>query len=434
MTENPIPKHLQSEHLLLLIGTNPLPNWVAARLLLTAGGCVHLIYSPGTKVIAERLARILADDGIRIERLEVSEADESEIYRRVDDQLKGLSSEGCTSIGLNYTGGTKMMSVHAHRAVRNQADQQNGFQPILSYLDARSLRLKFDGDSRDGYKIDVAPLVAIDFDKLLRLHEDFPRPDFPYRKNALGLKASKWLATIHGYSEGQRAWRRWCDTELKQKLYGKFRPTKELSDVTLLSPCEFENQQLNFLEPRLRADKKRSLIHAYEEFYKEFNADNKKLNELAQINGFGDAAGLAQWLDGQWLEHHTYAQVKECSSYAQINPEGVALNLSTKTKDGRLVEMDVVTLRGYQLFNISCYSGSDFKVAKLKLFEAMVRATQLGGDEARVALVSCIDTERVDDLRRQAESDWARSEQIMVYGRGDLDKLSAKLQNWFNGV
>ncbi len=31
---NPIPEHLRSDHLFLLVGTNPLPNGVAAKFLL----------------------------------------------------------------------------------------------------------------------------------------------------------------------------------------------------------------------------------------------------------------------------------------------------------------------------------------------------------------------------------------------------------------
>ena len=46
MQNNPIPSHLQSEHLFLLIGKNPLPNWVAARLLLRDEGRLYLVHSP----------------------------------------------------------------------------------------------------------------------------------------------------------------------------------------------------------------------------------------------------------------------------------------------------------------------------------------------------------------------------------------------------
>jgi hypothetical protein len=38
----------KSQHLILLVGSNPLPNAVAAKLLLAEGGTVTLIHSKGT--------------------------------------------------------------------------------------------------------------------------------------------------------------------------------------------------------------------------------------------------------------------------------------------------------------------------------------------------------------------------------------------------
>ena len=56
MSDNPVPNQLRSEHLFLLIGTNPLPNWVAAKLLLRDSGKLYLIHSATTSGVAERLA------------------------------------------------------------------------------------------------------------------------------------------------------------------------------------------------------------------------------------------------------------------------------------------------------------------------------------------------------------------------------------------
>lgn len=116
-------------------------------------------------------------------------------------------------------------------------------------------------------------------------------------------------------------------------------------------------------------------------------------------------------------------------SKAGINPGGLAINLQAENKEKREFEADVLALRGYQLFYFSCYAGSEFQKAKLKLFEAMLRASQLGGDEAKFALVSCVD--RQEDLRRQVEANWQKSGQVEVFGRDSLPKLSDKLQKWF---
>jgi hypothetical protein len=94
---------------------------------------------------------------------------------------------------------------------------------------------------------------------------------------------------------------------------------------------------------------------------------------------------------------------------------------------------------GYQLFAISCTTSSYHDRCKQKLFEAQLRARQLGGDEARVALVSCYNRNETDYLRKelsliignQKEED-KYDKRIEVFGRSDLDstQFSKKLDRW----
>lgn len=152
---------------------------------------------------------------------------------------------------------------------------------------------------------------------------------------------------------------------------------------------------------------------------------------------FGHSAAVFKWLDGLWLEHHTLAEINSCALAAKLNRDGIAMNVETLSKEGRRFEADVVALKGYQLFYFSCYSGSDESQAKSKLFEAVERASQLGGDEARAALVCCADdypdNDRAAKLRKECESDWLykTQNQIKVFGRSALPDLATKLTNWF---
>lgn len=432
MIDNPIPENLRCDHLLLLIGTNPLPNWVSARLLLNPNGCVYLIHSPDTKDFAERLKNLLSRDGIQVERYETPEAEEAEIKSRVESLTDTLLKAGKVSIGLNYTGGTKMMSVHAHQALSNKMKESKTL-PVLSYLDARTLRMKFDGGSRDGYKVALAPRAAVEFESLLSLHEDFQKENISYQTKPLAGQASAGLVNVHSYYQGQRAWWKWCEDTIRPKNPQTWRAENaNLNQVTIPTKTIFESI-LTGQYRNLRSVILSEILKGFDEFYTGLSVQpDSTLAELAPRNGFSDSLQLADWLAGQWLEHYTFAQIEACAEDARLNPKGLALNLEVKNMGGRKFESDVLALRGYQLFYFSCYSGSDFQRAKLKLFEAVVRATQLGGDEALIALVSCIDSDKVDDLRRQVESDWAVTGRIQVYGRKDLSRLSGKLQNWFN--
>ena len=108
---------------------------------------------------------------------------------------------------------------------------------------------------------------------------------------------------------------------------------------------------------------------------------------------------------------------------------GLRVYQGVETKNPRF-EVDVVAIRGYQLFLFSCTTQTDRGTRgqlKLKLLEASVRATQLGGDEARVALVCCADDARglQNEMRMELESN-----RIRVFGLEHLADLGAHLTRW----
>jgi hypothetical protein len=81
MPGNPIPDELRSDHLFLLVGTNPLPNWVAAKLLLKRGGCVHLVYTRGVEKPMERMRNVLENhEGLSVSIFKTADSDEAEIF------------------------------------------------------------------------------------------------------------------------------------------------------------------------------------------------------------------------------------------------------------------------------------------------------------------------------------------------------------------
>ncbi len=51
----------RTQHLFLLIGGNPLPNYVAGSLLLSTEGTLHLVHSPDTREMADRIGKRLGN-------------------------------------------------------------------------------------------------------------------------------------------------------------------------------------------------------------------------------------------------------------------------------------------------------------------------------------------------------------------------------------
>ena len=104
------------------------------------------------------------------------------------------------------------------------------------------------------------------------------------------------------------------------------------------------------------------------------------------------------------------------------------LMYSLPKQSGADFELDVAATLGYQLFALSCQATENKDEAKEHLMEVYVRARQLGGDEARVALVCAYDDP--NQLCREIERSWDAGGKIRVFGRADLRDLPTALSNW----
>ncbi len=465
-----IDEHLLSDHLFLLVGTNPLPNWVAAKLLLKPGGRVHLFRTDGVRAQSSRLERVLKDrENIPVSVYQTVEADEQTILNDIKRQAELLSKTSAGKIGLNYTGGTKMMSVHANRAMREVIPRD---RRVLSYLDAHSLAFKFDDYAKNEPPINLHPYVRISIETLLALHDDYKKVD--YEEEHKCASAAEGLVEIHSNYRGKEAWRGWCDSlKLGNKKVGKINVSTLSDDARRTIVSRLNN--LSFptiddfalkVENKLNGDvgnhnissrEARSYLARINAGYSTLldrlqgNKDDEQrplggdfLQEIVQKNDkqFKDSLDLARWLDSGWLEHYVLAQIQSCAN-ANINSKGCAINLVTETRSpksrvegdqkGREFEADVIALRGYQLFYFSCYTGHEPSTAKQKLFEAVHRAAQLGGDEAKVALVCTADNPQA--ICAECEADWQMENinRIRVFGREHLPCLDESLEGWFEG-
>jgi len=163
-----VPPKLQSDHLLLLVGSNPLPNAVAACLLLAPGGTAHLLRSPASDGVADNLGAWLRDHrGISVQKVEtlVDEGNSMSVASVSSAWVSAYKGKG--RIGLHYTGGTKVMSVQSDQALA-------GGLAVMSYLDPYGRQLCFDAQQpeqgeEDRY-ISLGSAVALTIDDIGRLH------------------------------------------------------------------------------------------------------------------------------------------------------------------------------------------------------------------------------------------------------------------------
>src|SRR5690349_4341044 len=104
----------QVDHLLLLVGSNPVPNAVAGKLLTAPGGSITLIHSADGLDLAQRLKSWFVHMGYSDTNIgfkEVEESDAVSVYVGIQDVLEkyeryfGTANKAhMARVGLNYTG------------------------------------------------------------------------------------------------------------------------------------------------------------------------------------------------------------------------------------------------------------------------------------------------------------------------------------------
>ena len=434
------------DYLFILIGTNPLPNYIAVKLLLKEGGHLFLVHSNDVNEIADNLLKTLGidQDHSRYTKILVNESSSWDIYSQVQKY-----AEGKVGLSLHYTGGTKSMAVHAYRALFT-IDPAT----LFSYLNARNLSLVIDRPECDPVSIPVSLKVNVQIKELLSLHGYFLKKDpshqpdhFPFAQTLIQTEPETFRAWCNQNLRIQQrkfdsleelkeeldnlepeSFQAWCDQNLKTQ-HGKFRPKIELEELDLN----------NF----------RALFTDVPDIWKPY----KTLGEINQAWGKRRnqiVDHTAKWIDGKWLEDYVLGCINTIKEKCAISEACISIEpYKGSSSIQRNFEIDVVAMRGYQLFALSCSTATDKRLLKSKLFEAYIRARQMGGDEARVALV-CRAPSRTappgadnnlvnkhkdncpERIQMEIEEEWDVKGKITVFGEQHLADLSQQLQNWFN--
>ncbi len=398
------------EHLFLLVGENPLPNYVAARTLLKDGGTVYLVF---TKQTQSQKDCLLGDGGRKPFSIQYVEVDlgnyESNAYHIRDRIQKKAKSLSTGRIGLNYTGGTKAMSVHAYRALHDIKPDS-----LFSYLDSRTLKIYIDRQGNEPIRFDVP--LELSLEELFKLHnQNYWLKNKPPRSQPVLPDAAAKFAEFHLDNNLAQEWRTWCSTQLYSQAKNENRWKRE-QDLKKIPPIKLEDLSQPIID----------VLRSY------LDASDRELRlDVTQKKGFDNLTQVCEWLDGTWMESYVLQQVKEIHDEFKIKESMMSFHIydpQHRSKYPRF-EFDVAFIKGYQLFAISCTTSSTKELCKMKLFEAHLRARQLGGDEARVALVCCYDKPAwiKDDIKFAIPD-----KKIEVFGRSDLANLADGIADWID--
>lgn len=380
----------QTDILCLLIGGNPLPDYVSAILLANRGARVYLLHTNATLAIAQRLSKSLVQPrpDITCTFLEISKTDPQQI----ENQLKGLIREWGPNaqVGLNYTGGSKPMAAQAYQSlIRNYP------RGIFSYLDADTLSLIISAPGMPTQQVPIGRQVQVNLTTLLGLHGYTLTEQ---RDPGVPPALREALVHLHSDREGFKQYRAWLQT-LGQGAPGLPNTTA----YPALAP----------------------IVQAFETLCTPAPATPENVaRALGCVNG--QLVSCAKILIADWLEDHVYGAFQALTPELRLHEPGLGLQVQGMATRG--FEFDVTALLGYQLFAVSCMVSDRAQNAKDHLMETYIRARQFGGDEARAALVCCL--ENPAEMEREITQGWGAEDKIRVFGRPHLLNLAEHLREW----
>lgn len=361
--------------LILLIGANPLPNYVAASTLKPSK--IVMLYTRETKPVMERLTRLIKKkiDPVIVEACHVRRSS----VREVREAVSRYATEGTY---LNYTGGTKIMAAQARMAFGEAFRSMGGDDCFSLYVDEERSCILFD----NGHEV--------------RVHEE-----------EIGLSLED-LAELH-------------DIKANPTALPPDGPT--FDDVLAVLRVEVD-------KPGTIASRLNEWGHSFDRIKTVKGALSCPLRvdtlgvslSVAQVPGADwTNARFKVWKkfisDNAWLELWVACLVRQATGLVphwSVNCEIQPLR--------RPFEIDVALVRGCRLYVISCTTSSEVGLCKSKLFEVGHRARQMGGDLARAALVTFLDgcepngQRRINMVQQDVESAWEQPNKPKVFGLADV--------------
>ncbi len=358
------------KHLLCLLGTNPLPIWVTCINLkeeFSEGTLIHT-ETEGIGRNAERLQKELESEGLKFKLQVIDKADPRKIRDTLSNMIDDLAKSGVEHIELSYTGGTKAMAVYSWETLTNKG-KEKGLKVSANYLDSKSHQII----GNDGLVrvFDARKGCTVDLYRMMRLHG--------YDEEKEKQRASKKKRNM-GYEFGR------CVLKDKESL--------SFYQTWKSSVCENQCDPPAFIENR--------------DFWAEISS---KMS--------------SDFFTGHWLG--CYALTCLNKAIENLNTNGNSLPVYSGHMEVKIPgsdkdkELDVLALLGYQLIAISCSTSKDEKTIKLKGFEVLTRARQLGGDEAQAIMLSLLECTKAKNIEDDLKDDIGGAEPpLRVWG---MDKL-----------
>ncbi len=430
------------ENLILLVGTNPLPNYVVAKYFLINNQNLKKIWlvhsekqndNAGTKEIAERIKDVIEKEQPAVKFDYCALADIGDA-RTIKYDIERIILPKIDSVHFNYTGGTKAMAVHVYRAIERA---ENIRDRSFSYLDARKFVLIDDKGivSEDLRKFINDKSGTFSFETLMKLHgyeKVKVEQNYPWDAALNEFKKIIDEGKLKNYLD----WKKDIIRKIYYNEYGVNLKVLEARKNICRWSCKFDEHQF-----------KNDALVILTKIPPQFSILNNAGNIWIPEDSVNDKMYKSrikpsiEFLDGKWLENYVF-RVLEKSLNEQIPIE---LNWKLrKQNNGKDFELDLILLKGYQIFGISITTDHKEGTCKLKGFEILHRVNQIGGEEAKAILITCLShnknkepeqlilADQVESLRKDLKLETGGNEKLLVLGIEDLteNKLLSKIKDY----
>ncbi|MBK8252399.1 MAG: hypothetical protein IPK82_06985 [Polyangiaceae bacterium] len=437
------------ENQIFLVGSNPLP--VAIVALALQPQTAYLVYTPEVRLRVERLAALLRQSKSKVHFIELRSAQDAHKIRQDLDGYRQLFSVA----GLFYTGGTKVMSVQVHAFWRGC--QVDGAMQHACSLGSDGV-LRFDNGNV------VVPLTTapkFTLEQLCQLHtgllfktshrfdlstnQSNPAPDPP--EVALANDIVAHICAIDAEKAQEAKQRMALYQSGLPPMYGQAKCTLGLPVGHQVEKppevrCTYQAaDEANFGESAaftrwpIRTAPELSVVPTH------LDELAQKLFQKAIPQSGSERRKLrkktAQWLWSEWLELWLAGFLAKLTEWDDRSPmfHEVFQNVELKKDSDSFFEADVVAVRGPTAHLFSCTVDTTKSLVKGKLFEAVQRASQMGGDHARVAVFSLMDAPENVSKTIQDEG-WEGYDTARVFGMVHLldhVRFTEELRTWILG-
>lgn len=405
-----------------LIGSNPLPNFVVCSYLrskerddieiLPIPQKFIFVHSVETKLFKDQIAKLLKLDSSSLFSISLNdERDWIEIIDRITSTLERVSQQSkIKSIHINFTGGTKPMAVFNYNTVNDFA-KNRVIDFISSDISPKDYKLQViknhEECPRCPLKGDLRDVINISLKDILELHN-------------MSIGSTKKLgSTEPTYSINlENIKNDVCNDKIKQTQNMKGQSDFYNATTAARGFKEVIQRDKNYSPPKNKITEYYNNISNHLISYEFLEPGEKNLDEFKKLIGF---------VDGTWLEDYILECIKEVKGDYKL--DDIRRSIEPNYKN-RKCEIDVVARRGYQLFLFSCTTAKEIKEVKLKAFEVMYRASQLGGGHTKAVMIHMLPNYESKQLELDLSS-FDAQQNITTIGLDELidnDKLQDKLK------